>query len=213
MTASLSQSHTTSTNGSLRVVVTGGPGGGKTTAADLFRREIGERVIVVPEAATLLFSGGFPRPDEPEAARSAQTAIYHVQRNLENIQSARYPNRLQVCDRGTVDSGAYWPDGPDGPDGFFEMVGSSLEAELSRYDAVIFFESAACGGLGFESENRFRTESQEQAAELDHKLRSLWRNHPRFMLIPHTTSFFRKMTMALGLLESEVAQLRVPPPG
>ena len=29
---------------------------GKTTAADLFRREIGQRVVIVPEAATLLFA-------------------------------------------------------------------------------------------------------------------------------------------------------------
>jgi hypothetical protein len=34
--------------GPLRVVLTGGPGGGKTTAADLFRREIGDRVVIVP---------------------------------------------------------------------------------------------------------------------------------------------------------------------
>src|SRR5687768_10782133 len=38
-----------------RIVLTGGPGGGKTTAADLFRREIGDRVVIVPEAATILF--------------------------------------------------------------------------------------------------------------------------------------------------------------
>ncbi|NDI06057.1 MAG: hypothetical protein EBY58_07285 [Rhodobacteraceae bacterium] len=44
-----------------KIVLTGGPGGGKTTAADLFRRELGEKVVVVPEAATMLFSGGFPR--------------------------------------------------------------------------------------------------------------------------------------------------------
>ena len=42
-----------------RIVLTGGPGGGKTTAADLFRREIGDRVVLVPEAATILFQGGF----------------------------------------------------------------------------------------------------------------------------------------------------------
>lgn len=41
-----------------RVVLTGGPGGGKTTAADLDRREIGDEVVVVPEAATLLYFGG-----------------------------------------------------------------------------------------------------------------------------------------------------------
>jgi hypothetical protein len=33
-----------------RIVLTGGPGGGKTTAADLFRREIGERVRCHPTA-------------------------------------------------------------------------------------------------------------------------------------------------------------------
>ena len=69
-------------NGRCRIVLTGGPGGGKTTAADLFRREIGERVVVVPEAATLLFLGGFPRSVEPAALRSAQSAIYHVQTQL-----------------------------------------------------------------------------------------------------------------------------------
>ena len=53
-----------------RIVLTGGPGGGKTTAADLFRREIGEKVVVVRETATMLFAGGFPRVGEPKA-RSA----------------------------------------------------------------------------------------------------------------------------------------------
>ena len=82
-----------------RVVLTGGPGGGKTTAADLFRREIGERVIVVPEAATLLFSGGFPRLTNSSAQRSTQCAIYQVQRGLEDIQAARYPDRILLCDQ------------------------------------------------------------------------------------------------------------------
>ena len=190
--------------GPFRVVFTGGPGGGKTTAADLFRREIGNRVIVVPEAATLLFSGGFPRPVQPATARAAQVAIYHVQRNLEDIQAARYPERVLLCDRGTADGGAYWPDGADG---YYEAVGSTHQDELDRYDAVIFFETAARGGHGFESENRFRIESQHEAIELDTRLRELWQAHPNFTLIPHATSFFRKMTMGMGILESIVGQL------
>ncbi len=189
-----------------RVVLTGGPGGGKTTAADLLRREIGDRVIVVPEAATLLFSSGFPRVHEIEAQQSAQGAIYHVQHNLEDIQAARYPDRILLCDRGTVDGGAYWPDGAEG---FFDSVGSSHERELARYDAVIFFETAARGGHGFESENAVRTESQEEAIALDAKLRELWMPHPRFTLIPHSASFFRKMTVGLQTLEALVAQ--IPP--
>ncbi len=185
-------------------MLTGGPGGGKTTAADLFRREIGDRVIVVPEAATLLFSGGFPRPVAVDAARSAQGAIYHVQRNLEDIQAAQYPDRILLCDRGTVDGGAYWPDGPEE---FFASVASTHQDELARYDAVIFFETAARGGHGFESENRFRTESQQQAVDLDARLRELWKPHPRFTLIPHSASFFRKMTVGVGILENLVAQI------
>ncbi len=187
-----------------RVVLTGGPGGGKTTAADLFRREIGNRVVVVPEAATLLFSGGFPRPTAPAAARGAQRAIYHVQRNLEDIQAAQFSDRVLLCDRGTADGGAYWPDGPSD---FFESVGSTRQDELARYDAVIFFETAARGGLGFESENRFRTESQQEAIDLDQALRAQWSDHPRFTLIPHAVSFFRKMTTGLAILESLVGQL------
>ena len=187
-----------------RVVLTGGPGGGKTTAADLFRREIGRQVIVVPEAATLLFSGGFPRPDRSAAQRSAQSAIYQVQRSLEDIQAAQDPDRILLCDRGTVDGGAYWPDGAAD---FFESVESSQADELRRYDAVIFFETAALGGHGFESENRYRTESQQQAMDLDARLRDLWSPHPHFTVIPHASSFFRKMTVGLGILESLIAQL------
>ncbi|MCP3913167.1 MAG: AAA family ATPase [Actinomycetia bacterium] len=200
----MSDTASSRSNSPFRLVLTGGPGGGKTTAADLFRREIGQGVIVVPEAATLLFNGGFPRPQEPHARRSAQDAIYHVQRNLEDIQAAQFPDRVLLCDRGTVDGGAYWPDGSAE---FYQSVGSSHQGELNRYDAVIFFETAARGGHGFESENRFRTESQQQAIDLDTRLRDLWSPHPHFTVIPHTASFFRKMTIGLGILESLVAQL------
>jgi predicted ATPase len=188
----------------LRIVLTGGPGGGKTTAADLFRREIGERVVVVPEAATMLFSGGFPRETNAEAARAAQRAIYYVQRNLEDVQRALFPHRILLCDRGTIDGAAYWPK-DDGD--FFEHVGSSLEEELLRYDAVIFFETAARGGLQIEGGNPIRNEDLQEAVELDHRLRKLWHHHPHFTLVPHMESFFKKITLGLASLEGVVQQL------
>lgn len=187
-----------------RIVVTGGPGGGKTTAAELFRREIGDRVVIVPEAATLLFSGGFPRRGEPSARRAAQQAIYHVQRNVEDVQLAAFPGRILLCDRGTVDGAAYWPDS-DGD--FFAALGTTLEAELARYDAVIFFESAAVGGMCIEGGNPTRIESDAEAARLDARLRTLWQGHARFFFVPHNHSFFKKITLGLAALESVVGQL------
>jgi predicted ATPase len=191
-------------NGRCRIVLTGGPGGGKTTAADLFRREIGERVVVVPEAATLLFGGGFPRSPEIHAKKSAQCAIYHVQRNLEDVQSALFPERILLCDRGTIDGAAYWPEDTSG---FYEAVGTTEAKELARYDAVIFFESAAVGGMGVEGGNPTRIETNAEAVELDRRLRTLWSKHPRFMVVPHNPSFVKKIMFGLAMLESMVAQL------
>ncbi len=185
-------------------MLTGGPGGGKTTAGDLFRREIGERVVLVPEAATLLFSGGFPRVHEPLAVRAAQKAIFHLQRSLEDVQGARFPRRILLCDRGTVDGAAYWPGHAEE---YFDALGTTLDAELKRYDAVIFFESAAVGGDRIEGGNPIRNETVEQAVELDRKLRAFWSRHPRFVLVPHNRSFFKKISLGLASLEEIVSQL------
>lgn len=188
-----------------RIVLTGGPGGGKTTAADLYRRELGEEVVIVPEAATLLFSGGFPRCTNIEAVRSAQQAIYHVQRNLEDIQLNQYPNRVLLCDRGTIDGAAYWPEG-DGS--FFEYIGTTIEEELARYDAVIYFETAAVGGISIEGGNPIRNENTEQAIALDKKLQNLWSQHSNFTFVPHDKSFLKKILFGMGSIQGTVAGLR-----
>jgi predicted ATPase len=187
-----------------RIVLTGGPGGGKTTAADLFRREIGDRVVIVPEAATLLFQGGFPRSREPQTSKFAQTAIFNVQHQLEEVQAALFPGRTLLCDRGTVDGAAYWPGAPDD---YFAAVGTTLHAELARYDAVIFFETAALGGVSIEGGNPIRNETIAEAVILDGKLRALWSQHPRFILIPHNPSFFNKIGVGLAALQKIVKQL------
>jgi hypothetical protein len=183
----------------LRIVLTGGPGGGKTTAADLFRRELGDRLVVVPESATTLFAGGFPRVSDAEAQRSEQRAIFAVQRSLEDIQAATYPDRVLLCDRGTVDGAAYWPDGVEE---FFSAMGTTHDAQLARYDAVLFFESAAAAGLGIEGGNRYRVETNDEALAIDLRLRDLWRPHPSFHLVPHNHSFLRKITTGLDVLEA-----------
>src|SRR6185295_8814559 len=98
-----------------RIVLTGGPGAGKTAALELIRRaSFCDHVQMLPEAAGIVFGGGFPRRRDAGGRKAAQRAIFHVQRALEEARAADNA-AIVLCDRGTVDGAAYWP----GPDDFF----------------------------------------------------------------------------------------------
>ncbi|MGF1869164.1 AAA family ATPase [Photobacterium indicum] len=185
----------------LQVVVTGGPGGGKTTALDLFRRELGHKIAVVPEAATLLFSGGITRSDNDQTLRMIQKTIFQLQKNLEEIHKNQFPDRLLVCDRGSLDGLAYWP-GTESD--FFKDVNSTFDHEIARYDAVIFFESAAATGHDISSNNPVRNESSEQAVQLDKKLQKIWSRHPHFYFVGTSESFVRKIMFGIMTIENVI---------
>lgn len=67
------------------VAVTGGPGAGKTAILEMSLRSFCDHVAVLPEAASLVFGGGFPRHDNVVARKAAQRAIFHVQREVEAL--------------------------------------------------------------------------------------------------------------------------------
>ncbi|GAA5140308.1 AAA family ATPase [Thalassotalea piscium] len=188
-----------------RIVITGGPGGGKTTALDLIRREFSGKIASVPESATMIFSGGIERSTNNSVLKAQQTAIFNLQKNLEDIQRAAYPECLILCDRGTLDGLAYWPDSEDN---FFTQMNTTLEEEFSRYDAVIFFETAARSGENIRSNNPIRNESEQQAVELDTKLKKIWSKHPNFNLVGSSESFIRKVMFGIMTIENVIGQYR-----
>ena len=183
---------------SKKIVITGGPGGGKTTALDLFRRSFPGKIECVPEAATIIFSGGIERTDNVEEIKVQQKAILDLQKNLENIQELKAEDKVIICDRGSLDGLAYWP-GTESE--FFEVIESSLEKELARYDAVIFFETAASSGQGIRSNNPIRNESEEQAILLDSKLQNIWKQHPHFYFVKSSESFIEKIMFGVNTIE------------
>jgi predicted ATPase len=187
-----------------RVAISGGPGGGKSTVAAALRRELGSRVVVVPEVATHLLGGFFPGIDGPDERRAVQRAIYHVQVNLEAVHRARAGDDLVlVFDRGVVDGAAYWPDGSQA---FFESLSEDAAAARERYDAVVFLESAARGGLAIASDNVARTEQLREAARLDTQLYELWSPHPAFSFVGHTPAFETKVENAMAVLRRLIAE-------
>jgi len=187
------------------IVVTGGPGGGKTTALDLFQRELKTAVTIVPEAATMLFGHGLDREAGSEDGKLLQRSIYRMQISLEEIFRDFYSDRLLICDRGTLDGLAYWPDDEQS---YFRSLGTTFEAEAARYGAVIFFQTAAIHGEDVKSNNPYRTEDSRTAVTLDEKLQRVWSRHPRYHFIPTELSFMAKINHGLEAITSVLNQMQ-----
>jgi len=174
-----------------RIVLTGGPGAGKTAVLELVRRALPAHVRVLPESAGILFGGGFPRGDTPALRRAAQRAIFYTQRELETTADAA-EEPLVLCDRGTVDGVAYWP----GPGELWDEVGTTLEAQLARYDAVIHLRTPS-PEHGYNRVNPLRVETAVEAAAIDERILTAWAGHPQRLIIAAAPDFFAKAHEAL----------------
>ena len=100
---------------------------------------------------------------------------------------------LIVCDRGALDNKAYMDS--MGFNAVLAYMGTN-EVELrDNYDAVFHLVTAAKGAEEFytTANNSARTETVEEAAELDDKLISAWTGHPHFRVIDNTSDFEGKM--------------------
>jgi predicted ATPase len=183
------------------VVLTGGPGAGKTAVLELVRQRFCEHVAVLPESASILFGGGFPRRDGFEERRAAQRAIFHVQREVETVLGSDPGVAVMLCDRGTVDGVAYWP-GP--PDDLWATVGGSLDDELRRYAAVIHLRTPPADA--YPGRNGVRVESAQEAAEIDARIVRAWAGHPRRFFVDSAGDFLEKAARALAILRDEVPE-------
>lgn len=180
-----------------RIVLTGGPGAGKTAVLELIRLSFCKHVRVLPESAGILFSGGFPRAREGELLRSGQRAIFHVQHELERAAVAADGNAAVVlCDRGTVDGAAYWP----GPDTLWQGVGTTLEAQLSRYEAVIHLRTPSENGGYENASNPLRIETAAEARAVDARIAEVWSQHPQLYTVQAAETFLHKAAEALEIL-------------
>jgi predicted ATPase len=184
------------------VVLTGGPGAGKTAVLELVRRMLCPHVALLPESASIIFGGGFPRRDTLPARRAAQRAIVRVQQELERWVTQEEPVAVGLCDRGVLDGLAYWP-GP--PEDFFAELGTTRERELARYAAVIHLRTPPAEA-GYNHHNPLRIESPEEAALIDGRIEQVWRDHPRRFIIPNTRDFMEKAQHALMHIHAELPE-------
>jgi predicted ATPase len=183
-----------------RIVLTGGPGAGKSAVLELIRQSFCSHVRVLPEAAGILFGGGFPRGGTDERRRASQRAIFHVQRELESAAEAD-DAAIVLCDRGTPDGAAYWP----GPDDLWSSVRTTREGELARYAAVIHLRTPL-PGAGYNHQNPLRIESGAEAVAIDEAIARIWDGHPKRFFVPAASDFLFKARAALSILRAELPE-------
>lgn len=183
-----------------RIALTGGPGAGKTAVLEVIRQSFCRHVRVLPEAASVLFQGGFPRRDTAPNRAGAQRAIYRVQAELERIAVEEQESAIVLCDRGTVDGLAYWPPPPES---FWTEVGTTHADELARYVAVIHLRTPAAM-QGYDHSNPVRRETAEEAALLDERIREVWGAHPNRTIIDAADTFLHKIEATLDAIRREL---------
>lgn len=182
-----------------QIVVTGGPGAGKTAALEVLRRQTCSHVRILPEAASILWRGGFPRSVTTPGRRAVQRAIARLQVELQRIAIEEDNPALIVCDRGTLDSTAYWPGSVQE---YFEELGTTLERELARYHMVIHMRSPSRAD-GY-AQTALRPESAEEARELDERILAAWCAHPRRVIIESDENFLAKLERTLAVIRAEI---------
>ena len=186
-----------------KIVLTGGPSGGKTTALSILKETFGKKIALVQEAATLIYSGGFPRTDNsPIHIVHAQNILFYTVHQLEELAEKTSPASVMVCDRGSIDGAVYWPYGPEN---FFEAMHTTLEAELARYDAVIHL-SPPPEKDAYRQVTNVRTENLQQAFEIDDKILKIWEKHPNRLVVPREKHYFEKAEIIKNFVENMIKE-------
>jgi quinol monooxygenase YgiN/predicted ATPase len=175
------------------IVLTGGPGSGKTRLATLLA-ERHPGWAAVPEAATQVYDQLATRWDllDLPGRRDVQQRIYHLQLQQEQALRRLHTGRVLILDRGTVDGSAYWPEGPAD---YWRRLGTTAQRELARYDAAIWLQSAAAIGLyDADASNPCRHEDAPQAIECGRRLEAVWMEHPRLFRVEARARFEDKLS-------------------
>ena len=190
-----------------KIVLTGGPCAGKTTALARIEQDLTEKgfhVFIVGESATELIKGGIrPFGVNPFDLVLFQKLILKYQYEKEQI----YEEAIQMLpdgeegvilfDRGLMDNKAYIPD-----EVFHQLVLENGMQELDlldSYDMILHLVTAADGCPEYYTleNNQARTETVDEAIALDKKTQAAWLGHSRLVIVDNSTDFESKINRVL----------------
>ena len=197
-----------------KIVVTGGPCAGKTTAMIWIQRhfeKLGYAVLFVPECATELILGGIASWTL-ESNFDFEVAILKMQQAKEKLfdECAKKiygkDKVLIVCDRGFLDCKVYMEEYEF--EEALSMIGLEENVARDSYDAVFHLVSVAKDAPQFYTyeTNKARFETIEEAIENDNKTLNAWTGHPHLRILDNSTDFEGKMKRLLKEISAKLGE-------
>ena len=198
-----------------KVVITGGPVAGKSTAVEHLKAAFSGSIVVVPEVATALLSGGYPMPGRDlewtqDWQDSFQDAVFHVQGSAERAAAIAAQQRgqgLVVADRGLLDGAAYFRGGRNE---FAEHFGVDIDETMANYATVVHLESLAVRGRNawkaLRANNSSRFRPYEAVLAFEEGVKEAWDGHPnRYIVTEH------ELDDRLLAVEGIIRAIHMPP--
>ena len=194
------------------IVLTGGPGGGKSTLLDVvkewLKKEYGYSVYTMKEVASEMFDSGllinpeFHIPNEDFQPIKISYQLAKENFFVQGVGRSVAKKKVLFLDRGVMDDKQY-----AGQPLFEEILRkyglSYMDVRDRRYDAVLHHETAASLGDEYYINNVNRTESPEGARKRDLSTVESWVGHRHHRIIPAMIDFDKK----LQLLKRHVLQI------
>lgn len=183
----------------IKIVLTGGPCSGKTTALAYVSKKLrkqGIEVITIEEQATkLILSGKTPQ----------LLGRYEFHKLLFELQLAEENEKIDIAkkmscekvvilfDRGLLDSKAFVTQ--EEFNRYSSLNGANEDIIRNSYDAVFHLVTAADGAESAYNltNNTARSETVEQAKMIDKEILSVWTGTPHLRVIDNSTSFDKKL--------------------
>ena len=194
-----------------KIVLTGGPCAGKTTALKILRDYFSDKynILCVSESSTELMSGGvFPKSfDNTTEFMEYLTRLQCIKEDIFMNASSSISKRSKkdviiFFDRGIFDVKAYMRDSD------FDTMMCNLKISkkdaLIRYDAVFHLCTAAINApMSYGTfNNSIRTESMEESIELDYKTFQCWQLHPFLYRIDSCIDINDKFNVLINMIEN-----------
>lgn len=186
------------------IVLTGGPGGGKTTLIEELAHDPAwaRCFVALPEAILAMrFLNILPRE------KLFQRVMVNLEMGMEDAVARALGSadaRAILCHRGTLNPLAYWLDHGWSEQEFFAFTGTRRENHYRRYAAVIHLVTAADGAPEAYKRypNAHRPEEPADAIRLNHLLEQAWSGHPKYFRIDNTgRNWAAKVQAARTVLE------------